>query len=148
MDPAALLKNWREDKGLTRAALAERATATGLVKLTESTIYKIEDSRRKMSAVEMYALAEALGITLDEFAGVLRPTQALNQDAMDLALVAFNNAGGNRDDELTAAASVAVVGQLYRLAEKRLAKDEPKQAISDALIAHANAFIEYEKLDS
>lgn len=56
------LRVWRDLRGLTQAALAERA-GVGRV-----TVAEIETGRKQGSVATLRALADALGITLDDLA--------------------------------------------------------------------------------
>jgi mRNA interferase RelE/StbE len=62
LDGESPLRVWRDLRGLTQAALAERA-GVGRV-----TVAEIETGRKQGSVATLRALADALGVTLDDLA--------------------------------------------------------------------------------
>ncbi|AGP30098.1 XRE family transcriptional regulator [Corynebacterium terpenotabidum Y-11] len=59
----AALRDLRKSRGLTQDDLADQASDTGI---TRRTIYRIESGQTSPSAVLLWALADALGVSLEE----------------------------------------------------------------------------------
>lgn len=71
--PGLLLRQWRERRGLSLHALAERAGVSYV------TISRIENGRMSPTVAMLEKLAAALGITLREFFPVERRSRSWRQ---------------------------------------------------------------------
>lgn len=60
------IRAFREEKGLSQLKLAEALEERG-IKMSRETLSKIENNSRSISAVELKAIADVLGVDIDEF---------------------------------------------------------------------------------
>ncbi len=60
------IRSFREDKGLSQLKLVEALEERG-IKMSRETLSKIENNSRSISAVELKAIADVLGVDIDEF---------------------------------------------------------------------------------
>ena len=72
----ARIQDLRKSRHLSQQALLARIQLTGL-DMGQSTLSKIEGQRRSVSSEELFAIAEALEISLDELRPIARRMKAM-----------------------------------------------------------------------
>lgn len=112
----ALVRDAREDAGITQDELATRVSIEAGISWRQTTVYKVEGGRRTMSAAELWAVAQAL--TGGDMNRVLRPSP------MKRAQAEAQAAAGTRD-----AAKQKARGQLDRWSERADATTKAARAL-------------------